>query len=69
MVDLEVRLIFLVLVWLRFAEVLRLLLVVFVQLGQERLVRSLGEHTLLLKDGENAHWLLNTNNMKQIKNE
>ena len=56
-VDLEVRFILVVLAGFGLAERRRLAKMVLVQLGKEGLVRSLREHALLLKDGQDTHRL------------
>ena len=60
MVQLEVLLVLGLLVGLGLAERVGLAKMVVVQLLHEGLVRGLGEHALLLKDGEDAHFLSNT---------
>ena len=57
MVDLEVRFVLDILARLWLAKRGRLAEMVLVQLGQERLVRGLREHALLLKDGQDTHGL------------
>lgn len=54
---LEVRLVSALLVRPRSLEVGRLPEMVVVEFGFEAVVRGLGEHTLLLQDGQNPHGL------------
>lgn len=57
--NLKVGLKFALLVRPRTQEVGRLPVMVVVQFGFEAVVRGLGEHTLLLQDGQNTHGLKN----------